>query len=107
MVLDVAEELSVFAYFVVVSGRNTRQVDSIVEEIEEWTKRHAGRGPVRIEGLKDLTWVLMDYGDVLFHVFLEETRDYYDLEHLWSGVPRVDADALIASASMGAAGAGS
>jgi ribosome-associated protein len=96
VVLDVAEELEVFAYFVIVSGRNERQVNTICEEIEEWTKRHAGRGPVRIEGLKDSTWILMDYGDVLFHVFLDETREYYDLEHLWSGVPRLSTESLLA-----------
>ena len=45
--------------------------------------------PVRVEGLQDATWVLMDYGDFIVHVFLQETRDYYDLEHLWSGAPRV------------------
>ena len=44
---------------------------------------------MRIEGLPDATWVLMDYGDFIVHVFLQETRDYYDLEHLWSGAPRV------------------
>ena len=44
---------------------------------------------MRVEGLQDATWVLMDYGDFIAHVFLQETRDYYDLEHLWSGAPRV------------------
>ena len=46
--------------------------------------------PVRVEGLQDATWVLMDYGDFIVHVFLQETREYYDLEHLWSGAPRVE-----------------
>jgi ribosome-associated protein len=45
---------------------------------------------VRVEGLADATWVLMDYGDFIVHVFLQETREYYDLEHLWSGAPRVE-----------------
>jgi ribosome-associated protein len=44
---------------------------------------------VRVEGQQDATWVLMDYGDFIVHVFLQETREYYDLEHLWSGAPRV------------------
>ncbi len=93
--LDVAESLAVIDYFLIVSGRNTRQVATIVEEIEEETKRLAGRGPLRIEGLRDATWVLMDYGDVIIHVFLEETRRYYDLEHLWSSAPRVDTDDML------------
>ena len=46
-------------------------------------------GPIRVEGLDDARWVLMDYGDFLVHVFLDETREYYDLEHLWSAAPRV------------------
>jgi len=63
---------------------------------QELTARTRYRGlvkkrltPVRIEGLSDATWVLMDYGDFIAHVFLQETREYYDLEHLWSGAPRI------------------
>jgi len=93
--LDVRELLSVVDYFVIASGRNARQVSTVVEAIEEATKRDCGRGPLRIEGIKDPTWVLMDYGDVVIHVFLDETREFYDLEHLWSGAPRVDLDAVL------------
>jgi ribosome-associated protein len=89
VILDVAEMLSVVDYFVIVSGRNSRQVSTVVEEIEAAVKRATGRSPLRIEGLRDATWVLMDYGDVVVHAFLDETREYYDLEHLWSGTPRV------------------
>jgi ribosomal silencing factor RsfS len=53
------------------------------------SRRRTRQSPVRIEGLQDATWVLMDYGDFIAHVFLHETREYYDLEHLWSGAPRV------------------
>ena len=60
---------------------------TLVEEIERGVKESHGIAPVRIEGLQDATWVLMDYGDFIVHVFLQETRDYYDLEHLWSGAP--------------------
>ncbi len=75
--------------FVLTSGRNERQVRTLVEEVEARVKRQDGTAPVSIEGLSDATWVLMDYGDVVVHVFAEETREYYDLEHLWSGAPRV------------------
>ena len=88
--LDVSELLGVVDYFVIASGRNSRQVSTLVDSIEEATKAHTGRGPLRVEGVKDATWVLMDYGDVVVHVFLDETRRFYDLEHLWSGAPRVD-----------------
>jgi len=88
--LDVGELLSVVDYFVIVSGRNTRQVATIVEAIEEQITIDLERKPIRIEGLKDPNWVLMDYGDVVIHAFLEETRRYYDLEHLWSSAAKVD-----------------
>ncbi len=93
--LDVSGLLSVVDAFVIVSGRNTRQVSTLVEEIEAGVKQANGRSPLRIEGLKDATWVLMDYGDVVMHVFFEETRDYYDLEHLWAGAPRMRTEHLI------------
>ena len=57
---------------------------TLVEEIERGVKESHGITPVRVEGQQDATWVLMDYGDFIAHVFLQETRDYYDLEHLWS-----------------------
>ena len=60
---------------------------TLVEEIERGVKESHGITPVRVEGLQDATWVLMDYGDFIAHVFLQETREYYDLEHLWSGAP--------------------
>jgi ribosome-associated protein len=75
--------------FVITSALNTRHVRTLVEEIERGVKEAHGFKPVRTEGLGDATWVLMDYGDFIVHVFLQETRDYYDLEHLWSGAPRV------------------
>jgi ribosome-associated protein len=95
VVLDVAEQLEVVDSFVIVSGRNTRQVSTIVEEVEESTKRRTGRAPLRIEGLREASWVLMDYGDVVVHVFLDETRSYYDLEHLWSSAPRLELASLL------------
>ena len=89
LILDVRDLLSVVDAFVITEGRNQRQVDTLVDEIEAATKATYGRGPITIEGRNDGTWVLMDYGDVLVHVFLDETRSFYDLEHLWSSAPRV------------------
>jgi len=89
VVLAMGELLGVVDAFVITSGRNTRQVRTLVEEIERRVKATNGRAPLRVEGLRDAGWVLMDYGDFVVHVFLDETRDYYDLEHLWSGAPRV------------------
>jgi ribosome-associated protein len=83
VVLAMTDLLSVVDAFVVTSGRNPRQVQTLVEEIEGKVRAETG------QSLRDGSWVLLDYGDFVAHVFLEETRAYYDLEHLWSGAPRV------------------
>ena len=89
VVLDMEELLGVVDAFVVTAGRNVRQVRTLVEEIERQVKEQQGRAPERVEGLGDAGWVLMDYGDFVVHVFLDEVRTFYDLEHLWSAAPRV------------------
>jgi ribosome-associated protein len=89
VVLAMTELFGVVDAFVITSAANTRHVRTLVEEIERRVKEVHELAPVRIEGLQDATWVLMDYGDFIAHVFLQETREYYDLEHLWSGAPRV------------------
>ena len=80
--------LAIVDRFVIASAPNTRQVATIAEEIEARVKLAGGGGPLRHEGLDDLRWVLLDYGDVVVHVFLQEVREYYDLERLWSDVPK-------------------
>lgn len=89
VVLEVGPILAVTEHFVIASAGNTRQVRTIAEEIEEQIAAAGGPRPLRVEGLDDLRWVLLDYGELVVHVFLEETRQYYDLERLWSDVPRV------------------
>jgi len=84
VVLAMGDLLGVTDAFVVTSGANTRQVRTIVEEVERQLKQSAGRSPRATEGLRDLTWVLMDYGDFLVHVFQD-----YDLERLWGNAPRL------------------
>jgi ribosome-associated protein len=90
VVLEVGDVLSIVEYFVITSAPNTRQVRTIAEEVEEQVKLVEGTGPIRVEGLSDGTWVLLDYGDVVVHVFLDETREFYDLERLWRDVGRMD-----------------
>jgi ribosome-associated protein len=89
-VLAMGELLGVTDAFVITSGRNTRQVRTIVEEVEKQVKAALGYGPRSVEGLADLRWVLMDYGDVIVHVFLDEAREYYDLERLWGDAAHID-----------------
>jgi ribosome-associated protein len=90
VVLAMGELLGVTDAFVIATGRNTRQVRTIVEAVERGVKEATGGSPERVEGLRELQWVLMDYGDFLVHVFLDETRSYYDLERLWADAPHVD-----------------
>ena len=89
VVLEVGKVLAITDTFVITSGSNSRQVRTIAETVEERVKQAGGPGPFRIEGLDDLRWVLMDYGDFVVHVFLDEARRYYDLERLWADAPRV------------------
>jgi ribosome-associated protein len=90
MVLEVGTILAITDAFVITSGRNHRQVDAIAEEVEAQLGRDAGIKPLRTEGRDQDEWVLLDYGDFVVHVFLDETRRYFDLERLWSDAPRVE-----------------
>ncbi|MEA2843724.1 MAG: ribosome-associated protein [Actinomycetota bacterium] len=90
MVLEVGSILAITDAFVITSGRNHRQVDAIAEEIEAQLGRDAGIKPLRTEGRDQDEWVLLDYGDFVVHVFLDETRRYFDLERLWSDAPRIE-----------------
>ncbi|HLT70037.1 MAG TPA: ribosome silencing factor [Acidimicrobiales bacterium] len=103
VVLEVGDVLVVADEFVIVSAPNDRLVRAIVEEVERVVGERGLGKPLRVEGLDALRWVLMDYGDVIVHVFLDETRDYYELERLWSDVPRLDWAEADAAASRRAA----
>jgi ribosome-associated protein len=89
IVLDVGPIIGITEVFVITSGRNVRQVRTIAEEIEQKLKEEGHSGPIRTEGLRDAAWVLLDYGDFVVHVFLEETRGYYELDRLWADAPRL------------------
>jgi len=90
IVLDVGELLQITEYFVVTGASNRRLVRTIVEAIEESIRLEHDRSPVRVEGLSELQWVLIDYGDVVVHVFIDEMRTYYEIERLYRDVARLD-----------------
>ncbi|MBQ6586448.1 MAG: ribosome silencing factor [Coriobacteriales bacterium] len=90
IIQDVSELLQITDYFVVVTGQNARQVDSIQEAVEEKLTQEAGLKPISIEGLDGLDWVLMDFGSIIVHVFQPDIRDFYRLETLWGDAPIVD-----------------
>ena len=93
--LNVGDIISITDAFVITSASNTRQVRTIVDEIQRAMKEHASVPPVSVEGVDDATWVLLDYGDIVVHVFLDETRAYYELERLWSDAPRIEWEQLV------------
>jgi len=89
VVLDVQGLASFADHFIICSGRSHRQVSAIAEHVEQTLKKR-GIKPMGIEGLREGHWVLMDYGDVLIHVFYEPIRIFYDLEGLWSEAKRIE-----------------
>ena len=84
VVLDLRGLTDAFDALVVTSGRNDRQVRALAEEMERQVSLALGARPSHVEGYSGGEWIALDYGDVIIHVFDETTRDYYDLEHLWS-----------------------
>ena len=89
LILDVAPIMGIVECFVITSASNTRLVRSIVEEVERQVFEQTGEKPRAVEGLRDASWVLLDYGDLVVHVFLDETREYYGLERLWADAATV------------------
>lgn len=87
-ILDLSEISGFTDYFVIASGTSDRQVQSMAESILD-ALAEVGRKPVSVEGLSEGRWVLMDFGDVVVHLFLDALREYYDLEGLWTEAPRV------------------
>jgi len=93
VVLDIAAVSSVADYFVICHGTSDRQVRSIADSIEEKMRENGDR-PISTEGAAGGQWILVDYGDIVFHVFLEERRRFYSLERLWGDAPDVTNEIL-------------
>lgn len=93
VVLDVSGLTSLADTFIICSGRSNRQVTAIAEFIRTDLKKQ-GVSLLSVEGLQEGHWVLMDYGDVVIHVFYDDVRRFYDLEGLWSDAPRIRTRAL-------------
>ena len=88
VILDVRDLIVITDYFVIATGTSERQVRTIVEEVEK-ALRARGVRPIRREGEVDARWVLLDFVDVVVHVFGQAEREYYDLERLWRDAPRI------------------
>lgn len=88
LLLDVAELSSLAEYFLICTGRSDTQTQAIAQSVRENLARE-GRRPLALEGYSAGHWVLIDYGDVVVHVFQESVRDFYDLERLWTRAAQV------------------
>ena len=91
ILFEVEKLTSITDYFLVASGNSSRQVQAITRHLNR-RLREEGFKPYGIEGEKEGHWVLMDYGDVVVHIFYEPVREFYDLEGLWIDAPRIDTD---------------
>lgn len=96
--LDISELLVVTDVFVIASGTSTRHVRTLGDEVEAQLKVGLGRQPLRREGREHSRWLLLDYGDLVIHVFDLETRDYYQLERLWADAPVIEYEPASAEA---------
>ena len=92
--VDIHELTTIGDYFILVTGTSSPHVKALAEEVEDSLAKE-GLEPRRIEGAQSATWILMDYQDVILHIFTKETRDFYNMERLWSDAPRLDLTGLI------------
>ncbi|MBI2340309.1 MAG: ribosome silencing factor [Deltaproteobacteria bacterium] len=90
VVLDLRKKAAYADYLLICSGASCRQVQAIADNVEEAVKKKLNRHCRGTEGYQQGTWVLLDYGDVVCHTFLEEARDFYQLENLWHDAKRVN-----------------
>lgn len=90
LVLEVSAISSICDAFVLTSGRNPRQVRTMAEEVEAQLKALDAGAPLRVEGADTAEWIVLDYGDFVVHLFLDDLRRYYELERLWSDAPRLE-----------------
>jgi ribosome-associated protein len=89
MILDVMKVSSFTDYLIICSGTSDKHVQALASSVEMNLKKKGVR-PLGIEGFQEGRWILMDYNDIIIHIFYEPTRLYYDLESLWSDVPRLE-----------------
>lgn len=97
MILDLRPECSFTDYFVIATGRNPRQTAAIWDEVHTRLKQESRLLPQSVNGVREGTWVVADYLDVVLHLFTPEARAFYRLEELWSDVPAVAVEADAAS----------
>ena len=90
LILEVGPILAITEYFVITSASNRRLVRAVADEVEAKVREASGRSPLRVEGAREQQWVLIDYGDIVVHVFSDETRSFYEIERLYRDAPIVE-----------------
>lgn len=90
VILDLRKLSTAFDYFVIASGASRRQLHAISEEIDRVFEKEQGDRRLGIEGYTDSRWILLDYGDIVVHLFVDEAREFFRLEDLWAAAEKVD-----------------
>jgi len=83
LIIEVGPILAITEYFVITSASNRRLVRSLTDDLEFKVREETGRSPLRVEGAREQQWVLIDYGDIVVHIFSDETRSFYEIERLY------------------------
>ena len=96
VVLDLREVTAIFDYFVIATGTSRRQLHAISEEIDRVLQEELGDRRLGIEGYAESRWIVLDYGNVVIHLFDDEARGFYDLENLWAEGKQIDLSATLA-----------
>ena len=104
VVIDVSDQLVITDCFVIASGNNDRQVNAIVDEVEEKMRR-AGYKPARREGTREGRWTLLDYVDIVVHIQHQDERNFYALDRLWRDCPTIPVDLAGSEGTEGVDGA--
>lgn len=92
--IDIHDLTTIGDYFVLATGTSSPHVKALAEEVED-TLAKEGLEPRRVEGAQSATWILIDYQDVILHIFTKETREFYSMERLWADAPRMDLTGLV------------
>lgn len=98
-VLEIAKQTVIADFFVLATGTSSTHVRALAEEVEDKIKK-TGLEPTRVSGLTSKDWIIIDYDDVIVHIFNSESRDYYKLEKLWADGDNIDIDKFITEQSM-------
>ena len=93
--IEVTDLTALADYFVIASGSSNTQINALCDNVEKAMKEQANEDPLRREGYRDGTWVLLDYGSVVVHVFSQEAREFYSLERLWKDGKPVDLSGVL------------